>query len=44
VFGFGPAIVYSSTASASVRFEDRGEHELKGVGEAVKVWAVVVNG
>jgi class 3 adenylate cyclase/pimeloyl-ACP methyl ester carboxylesterase len=27
--------------SAGVRFEDRGEQELKGVGEAVKVWAVV---
>ncbi len=29
--------------SAGVRFEDRGEHELKGVGEAVRVWAVVQN-
>jgi class 3 adenylate cyclase/pimeloyl-ACP methyl ester carboxylesterase len=27
--------------SAGVRFEDRGEQELKGVGEAVRVWAVV---
>jgi len=26
--------------SADVRFEDRGEHELKGVGEKVRVWAV----
>jgi class 3 adenylate cyclase len=26
--------------SAGVRFEDRGERELKGVGEAVRVWAV----
>jgi len=26
--------------SAGVRFEDRGEQELKGVGEAVRVWAV----
>jgi hypothetical protein len=24
-----------------VRFEDRGERELKGVGEAVRMWAVV---
>jgi class 3 adenylate cyclase len=27
--------------SAGVRFEDRGERGLKGVGEAVQVWAVV---
>jgi class 3 adenylate cyclase len=27
--------------SAGVQFEDRGEQELKGVGEAVRVWAVV---
>jgi class 3 adenylate cyclase len=27
--------------SAGVSFEDRGERELKGVGEAVRVWAVV---
>jgi len=27
--------------SAGVRFEDRGEQSLKGVGEAVRVWAVV---
>ncbi len=27
--------------SAGVRFEDRGEQTLKGVGEAVRVWAVV---
>ncbi len=27
--------------SAGVRFEDRGEQALKGVGEAVRVWAVV---
>ena len=27
--------------SAGVRFEDRGERALKGVGEAVRVWAVV---
>jgi class 3 adenylate cyclase len=27
--------------SAGVRFEDRGEQELKGVGDAVRVWAVV---
>jgi len=27
--------------SAGVRFEDKGEQELKGVGEAVRVWAVV---
>ncbi len=26
--------------SAAVRFKDRGERELKGVGEAVRVWAV----
>jgi class 3 adenylate cyclase/pimeloyl-ACP methyl ester carboxylesterase len=26
--------------SAGVRFEDRGEHVLKGVGEAMRVWAV----
>ena len=26
--------------SAGVEFEDRGEHALKGVGEAVRVWAV----
>jgi adenylate cyclase len=26
--------------SAGVRFEDRGEQTLKGVGEAVRVWAV----
>ena len=26
--------------SAGVRFEDRGEQALKGVGEAVRVWAV----
>ena len=26
--------------SSGVRFEDRGERELKGVGEAVRVWAV----
>ncbi len=26
--------------SSSVRFEDRGERELKGIGEAVRVWAV----
>jgi class 3 adenylate cyclase len=30
--------------SAGVRFEDRGEQELKGVGEAVRVWAVVTEG
>ena len=27
--------------SAGVSFEDRGEQELKGVGEAVRVWAVI---
>jgi class 3 adenylate cyclase/pimeloyl-ACP methyl ester carboxylesterase len=27
--------------SAGVRFEDRGRHRLKGVGEAVRMWAVV---
>jgi len=27
--------------SAGVRFEDRGEQSLKGVGEAVRVWAVM---
>ena len=27
--------------SAGVRFEDRGEQALKGVGEPVRVWAVV---
>ena len=26
--------------SAGVRFEDQGDQELKGVGEAVRVWAV----
>ncbi len=26
--------------SAGVSFEDRGEHELKGVSDAVRVWAV----
>ena len=26
--------------SAAVRFEDRGEQALKGVGEPVRVWAV----
>ena len=26
--------------SAGVRFEDRGDQALKGVGEAVRVWAV----
>jgi len=26
--------------SVGVRFEDRGEQVLKGVGEAVRVWAV----
>jgi class 3 adenylate cyclase len=30
--------------SAGVSFEDRGERELKGVGEAVRVWAVVEGG
>jgi len=30
--------------SAAVEFEDRGEQELKGVGEAVRVWAVVGGG
>ena len=30
--------------SAGVRFEDRGEQALKGVGEAVRVWAVVEGG
>jgi len=25
--------------SAGVQFDDRGEQELKGVGEAVRVWA-----
>ena len=29
--------------SAGVRFEDRGEQSLKGVGEPVRVWAVVAN-
>jgi len=29
--------------SAGVRFEDRGERELKGVGEAVRVWVVVAS-
>jgi class 3 adenylate cyclase len=29
--------------SAGVSFEDRGERELKGVGEAVRVWAVQAN-
>jgi len=29
--------------SAGVRFEDRGEQELKGVGEAVRVWVVAEN-
>jgi class 3 adenylate cyclase len=28
--------------SAGVRFEDRGEQALKGVGEPVRVWAVVI--
>jgi class 3 adenylate cyclase len=27
--------------SAGVSFEDRGEQDLKGVGEAVRVWSVV---
>jgi class 3 adenylate cyclase len=27
--------------SAGVSFEDRGERELKGVGDSVRVWAVV---
>ncbi len=27
--------------SAGVSFEDRGERELKGIGEPVRVWAVV---
>ena len=27
--------------SAGVSFEDRGEQALKGVGDAVRVWAVV---
>ena len=27
--------------SASVRFENRGRHRLKGVGEAVRAWAVI---
>ena len=27
--------------SAGVRFEDRGEQSLRGVGEAVRVWAVM---
>jgi adenylate cyclase len=30
--------------SAGVVFEDRGEQALKGVGEAVRVWAVVEAG
>jgi class 3 adenylate cyclase len=30
--------------SAGVAFEDRGEQALKGVGEAVRVWAVVSSG
>jgi len=30
--------------SAGVRFEDRGEQSLKGVGEPVRVWAVVEGG
>jgi len=30
--------------SAGVRFEDRGEQSLKGVGETVRVWAVVEGG
>ena len=30
--------------SAGVSFEDRGEHALKGVGEPVRVWAVVAAG
>jgi len=30
--------------SAGVSFEDRGEQTLKGVGEAVRVWAVVPSG
>jgi len=30
--------------SAGVTFEDRGEQALKGVGEPVRVWAVVDNG
>jgi adenylate cyclase len=30
--------------SAGVRFEDRGRHRLKGVGEAVRVWGVVPAG
>src|SRR2546428_694702 len=30
--------------SAGVGFEDRGEQPLKGVSEAVRVWAVVQNG
>ena len=28
-------------ASSGVSFEDRGERELKGVGEPVRVWAVI---
>jgi class 3 adenylate cyclase len=31
-------------SSAGVEFEDRGEHEMKGVGEAVRVYAVVAGG
>ena len=27
--------------SAGVRFEDRGEHALKGIGDSVRVWAVI---
>jgi class 3 adenylate cyclase/pimeloyl-ACP methyl ester carboxylesterase len=30
--------------SAGVRFEDRGDQALKGVGEPVRVWAVLENG
>ena len=30
--------------SAGVRFEDRGEQVLKGVGERVRVWAVRTSG
>jgi hypothetical protein len=31
-------------SSAGVVFEDRGEQEMKGVGEAVRVYAVVTDG
>jgi hypothetical protein len=42
--GSGPPVLDCNFTSAGVRFEDRGEHALKGVADAQRVYAVRKDG